>query len=278
VPYYFVPRALSNVSTTFGSFAGIDPAAIATVTNAKPAPLAGDADFYAWGLGPKHDDRFAHLLPSDAADIVRAVGVQSFPGPTAGSTVMVFAVNAYNRVSNAASSEYDIYVDVDGDGKDDYVVVSADEGAVLLGDNNGFTGSFVFSTRSPGASIVFDAVAPTDSSVTLLPVLGSQLCRKDEPCLGPTSNPRIMYHFVGFDRNGGVDVGLEVAKFNVWNNAISTGGFVAGVLPGATNTTNVVSVNSAEWALTPAKGLMIVTFDNASGAGEAQLIDVDVKK
>ncbi|HEX6794960.1 MAG TPA: S8 family serine peptidase [Casimicrobiaceae bacterium] len=278
VPYYLVSRGLSNVSTTVGNFAGPDPSSVATVTNAKHTPLAGDADFYAWGLGPKHDNRFSQLLQSNAADIIRAVGVQSFPGPTAGSTVMVFAVNTYNRVSNAAANEYDIYVDVDGDGTDDYVVVAADEGAVLAGDNNGVVGSFVFSTRSAGASLVFDGTAPTDTAVTLLPVLGSQLCRRNEPCLGPASNPRITYHSIGFDRNGNVDVGLDTAKFNVWNNAISTGGFVGGLAPGATDATNVISVNSAEWAQTPAKGLMVVTFDNPSGAGEAQLIGVDVKK
>ena len=41
--------------------------------------------------------------------------------------------------------------------------------------------------------------------------------------------------------------------------------------------TNTIAVNSAEWSKTPAKGLMIVTFDNASGEDEAQLIDVTVK-
>ena len=278
VPYYFVPRALSNVSTSIGGLKGADPSTVATVTNGKMAPLAGDADFYAWGLGPKHDNRLLSVLPDGAADIIRAVGAQSFPGPTADSTVIVFAVNSYDRVSNAASNEYDLYVDVDGDGTDDYVVVAADEGAVLAGDANGITGSFVFSLRSGSGSIDFDAVAPTDSSVVLLPVLGSQLCVAGEPCLGPTSNPRISYHSIGFDRNGAVDIGTELAKFNVWNNAISTGGFAGAVAPGATDKTNVISVNSAEWARTPAKGVMVVTFDNASGAGEAQLLPVDVKK
>ena len=38
-----------------------------------------------------------------------------------------------------------------------------------------------------------------------------------------------------------------------------------------------VSFASAESKLTPALGLMVVTFDNKSGADEAQLIRVDVK-
>ena len=40
----------------------------------------------------------------------------------------------------------------------------------------------------------------------------------------------------------------------------------------------MIQIDSAEWARTPAKGVMIVTLDNKSGADEAQLIDVKIKK
>ena len=63
------------------------------------------------------------------------------------------------------------------------------------------------------------------------------------------------------------------AKFNAWSSSISQGGFVT-VAPGATDATTVISVNSAESNLTPALGVMVVTFDNKSGADEAQLIRV----
>src|SRR5260221_1466055 len=147
-------------------------------------------------------------------------------------------------------------------------------------------GSFVFSKRSPGASIAFFASAPTDSSTVLLPVLSSQLCRKNEPCLCPSvlvcpagvpPNPRLTYHAESFDlANGGSKVVAGSAKYNAWSSSISQGGFVT-VAPGATDATTVISVNSAESALTPALGVMVVTFDNKSGADEAQLIKVDVK-
>jgi hypothetical protein len=64
----------------------------------------------------------------------------------------------------------------------------------------------------------------------------------------------------------------------VWNNAITTGGFAYQVAPGASDTLNVIQINSAEWALTPALGVMVVSTDNKSGAEEAQLIKVDSKK
>ncbi|RDI73476.1 Subtilase [Gaiella occulta] len=266
VPYYLVPRALSDVATKIGKLKGVNPSTTATVTNAHGA-IGGDADFYAWGL---EDGKDKGKVSND----VRAIGAQSFPWD-ATRQLLVFAVNTHDRWSNPSTNEFDIYVDVDNDGVDDYVVVGVDQGAVQTGSFNGRLGSFVFSTRSGGASIGFLAQAPTDSSTALLPLLSSQLCRSGEPCLSG-ANPRITYHAVSYDlQNGGVDVVDGSAKFNVWSSAISQGGFQT-VAPGG-SASEPIAVNSAEWALTPAKGLMVVSLDNRSGAGEAQLIKVKVK-
>ena len=275
VPYYLVPRVRSNVSTVIGKLAGVDPSTVATVTNRKGA-IAGDADFYAWGILDGQDNNGLHR--NDARSVtndVRAIGAQSFDDG-AGGRFVVFAVNTWNRWSNASTNEFDIDVDVDGDGIDDYVVVGVDYGAVTTGEFNGQMGAFVFSTRSAGASIISLATAPTDGSVAELPVHSSQLCRSGEPCLS-ASHPRFSYHAASFDLvNGGVDVVNGVGHFNPWTNAISTGGF-ATVAPNGSDTSNAIAVNSAEFALTPALGLMVVTLDNQSGAPQAQLIPVSVK-
>jgi hypothetical protein len=286
VPYYLVPRALSDVQTRIGTLAGANPSTVATVTNRR-GPIAGDADFYAWGLFDRRMDDLDAQDEQDgdntgkASNDVRAIGVQSFPNGTTADLdrrFLVFAVNTYNRWSNAATNEFDIYVDVDGDGIDDYIIVGADIGAVTTGSFDGRLGSFVFSTRSPGASgTVFLAQAPTDSSTALLPARSSQLCRTGEPCLSKTANPRLTYHAVSFDLvNGGSKVVAGAAKYNAWSSSISQGGFVT-VAPGQTDASTTISVDSAEAARTPALGLMVVTFDNKSGAEEAQLIPVSVK-
>jgi hypothetical protein len=174
--------------------------------------------------------------------------------------------------------------DVDGDGTDDYIVAGVDQGAVQLGSFNGAMGAFVFSTRSPGAAINFLASAPTDSSTALLPVLSTALCRtaplpdgSREPCLSQATNPRFSYRAVSFDLlSGAVKEVAGSAKFNAWSSSISTGDFVT-VAPNATDANTKISVNSAEWAQTPALGLMVVTHDNKSGSGEAQLIPVTVE-
>jgi subtilisin family serine protease len=265
VPYYLVPRAQSDISTTIGTLSGANPSTVATVTNTHGA-IPASADFYAWGLqGTKSKG-------GKGSNDVRAIGTQSFDWDGT-QKLLVFAVNTYSRWSSPSSNEFDIYVDVDGDGADDYIVVGVDQGAVQTGTFNGIMGSFVFSTRSPGASINFLATAPTDRSIAEIAALTSQLCRAGEPCLN-AANPRITYHAVSFDLlNGG---SLEVpglAKFNVWSNAVSTGGFAV-VAPGGSDTSNTIAVDSAEFAVTPAKGLMVVTLDNASGEPEAQLIDL----
>ena len=106
VPYYFVPRARSDVKSVLGTLKGKDPSASVTVTN-KKGMIPGDADFYAWGLA---DDQESVSASAD----VRAIGTQSFSFPSATDAdrrLLVFAVNTFNRWSTASTNEFDIYVD-----------------------------------------------------------------------------------------------------------------------------------------------------------------------
>jgi subtilisin family serine protease len=279
VPYYLVPRPRADINTDLGKLQGTNPSTTATVTN-KKGVVPGDADFYAWGLLDGLD--ILNPRKTDVRNVtndVRAIGTQSFPFPTGSDPngqAIVFAVNTWTRWSNASTNEFDIYVDVDGDGVDDYIVVGVDQGALTTGSFSGVQGAFVFSTRSAGASEMFLAQAPTDGSTELIPILSSQLCRTGEPCLS-ASNPRFSYHAVSFDLvYGGTDTVVGTGHFNPWTNAISTGGFVT-VAPGGSDSTTGIAVNSAEAALTPFLGLMVVSLDNKSGFGEAELLFVKTK-
>lgn len=269
VPYYLVPRALSGVnvqmqkSVTTGS-----PTTNAKVSNPS-GPITGTADFYAWGIDSAKDKALA-------SNDVRGVGVQSFPF-SATRQLSVFAVNTWNRWSNASTNEFDIFVDVDpanGNG-DDYIVVGVDQGAVQAGVFNGRMAAFVFSTRSAGAAVDFFATAPTDSSTALLPVLSNRLCRTSEPCLS-AANPRFSYHINSFDLNGGsVDAVPGVGKYNAWSSSISQGDFAA--VPMGGSGTFPITINPAEWAMTPALGVMVVSLDNKAGKEEAALLPLELK-
>jgi hypothetical protein len=262
VPYYLVPRSLSQIISASDNRPVKAPKVPGNfnVRLQNRGAVAGDADFYAWGLEDKKDKTVG------SSDI-RAVGVQSFPS----DGVMAFAVNTHERWSNAAANEFDLPVDVNNDGAADYIVVGADQGAVQTGTANGRVGVFVFSARSGGASIAFLANDPTDSSTLVLPVLISQLCRAGEPCLN-AANPRFSYGAVSFDGNGNADEVDGTAKFNPFTSAISTGAFQT-LAPGAF-ASQQITVDQAEWAQTPTKGVMVVSVDDKSGQEEADLLEI----
>lgn len=276
VPYYLVPRGLSNVAATVAApFGPTAPAGSATLTNAGGA-LAGSADFYAWGIND--------LSEAKGETDLRAAGVQSFACASVfgafcqtGERFMVFAVNTWQRWSNAAVNEYDVLVDVDRDGIDDFVVVAADQGLVEAGSRNGQLRTYVFNLRTGAGSAIFAGAIRTDNSTVLLPVLSRQFAAhaaSGTPGLTAAS-PRFNYTVDIFAGRDGIDdLGSARGSFNAFTSAISTGQFAA-VAPGATVSVPV-SVNAAEWAQTPALGLMVVVLDNAAGAAEARLITVPI--
>src|SRR5581483_6524752 len=270
VPYYVVPRALSEEDVRAAGGPRLKPSSpstTVTVLNRRGAAIAGNGDFYAWGIA---DGRDRGRLSSD----VRAVGVQAFQdagGP--GDPLIVFGVSTFDRWSTASSDEFDLGVDVDPQNAngDDYVVTGVDFGAVTTGSFTGQYGAFVFSTRSPGASFLPPAFtfAPTDSSTLTLPILADMLCRPGEPCLS-ASNPRFSYHVTGIDiGSGSIDAVPQTAKFNAFSPSISTGAFLGPIAPGASAQTTV-SIDPVEWAQTPALGELVLTTDNDAGSDEAQ--------
>jgi minor extracellular serine protease Vpr len=258
VPYYLVPRALSQVVTApLGRLSASQPAVQALVLNPAGA-IAGAADFYTWGLQDGDDN----LVAND----VRAVGVKGVDDPTLGRLV-VFAVSTQRRWSNAAVSEYDVLLDTNGDGVDDHAVVGADFGNVTAGSFDGRMGAFVFDLATGAASIFFFATAPTDSSTLLLPVPASALGLS-------AANPRFTYGAAAFSTEGLGDDPVEGrAAFNAFTPALSASPDAVTVARND-HTTVDLSLNAAEAQQTPFLGFMVVSFDNASGAREAQLIPV----
>jgi minor extracellular serine protease Vpr len=86
------------------------------------------------------------------------------------------------------------------------------------------------------------------------------------------ANPRLTYSAQVFNLLDGSSAALPgKASFNAFTPAISNAMFVP-VAPNAT-TTVPVAVDPAEWAKTPALGLMVVIQDNRAGAPQARLIE-----
>lgn len=254
VPYYGVLRPQAAVA------AAISPRlssrwtqAYARLTNTS-TELAGTADFYAWGHDDANDDQ-------GYVDI-RAAGVQSFASGT--DQIIVFAVNTHRAWSTASLIEFDIPVDTNGDGEADYVVIGIDQGLLGTGAFTGRVLSAVLNLSTGAISAQFFAVAPTNGSTILLPVTAAQLGLTAE-------SPRFTYSVATFDLDSAdTDSTATSAGFNAFSSAVSQGDYLA-VAPGAVEFVPV-SLDTAEQALTPALGHMIVTLDNRGGSREAALI------
>jgi minor extracellular serine protease Vpr len=256
LPYYLVTHARSTVDATLRD--GKNPSV--RLTN-RQGVIAGNGDFYSWGLSNKQSKPSVIEPGFDP----RAVGVQSNL-ISATDSVLVFAINTYGRFSNAAQGEFDIYIDVDGDGVYDFVLFSGDTGIVEnLGEATGQLATFLVDLKAGTEVVEFAGDAPFDGSTIELPVLASDLG------ISPT-NPRFTYTMNAFDNNGGeVDLAGK-ASFNAFAPALSNALFVP---VGPNLTVDVpVSINKAEFKLTPPLGFMVVTEDNVSGESQANLLKV----
>jgi minor extracellular serine protease Vpr len=254
LPYYLVTHARSTVDATLRD--GKTPSV--RLSN-RQGVISGNGDFYAWGLSNKETKAI------DAGFDPRAVGVQSNP-ISATDSVLVFAINTYGRFSNAAQGEFDIYIDVDGDGVYDYVLFSGDTGVVEgLGEATGQLATFLFNLKTGSEIVEFLGDAPFDGSTIEMPVLASDLG------ISPT-NPRFTYTMNAFDNIGGeVDL-TGTASFNAFTPALSNALFVP---VGPNLVVDVpVSIDKAEFKKTPALGFMVVTEDNVSGETQANLLRV----
>jgi subtilisin family serine protease len=269
VPYFLVARARSEVEAKFasGDFGPARPSTTAEVRNHSSA-VTGTADFYAWGLRGKNRKASTAGL--------RAVGVQSLNAqdvglPASVGKILVFAVNVFHPWTTPVLNEYDILLDVNGDGKFDFAVVS-------VGLASGRVRVNIFDlSKSPAAAVkqtvVFGATAPTNESTILMPIVAADVGIK-------ASNPRFAYAAQGFDgftgdfdflgENADGTITADAGRFNAFNNAVSTGAFA--VVGPRSRASVPLTINPTEFAATPALGVMVVGIENSSGRAEANLL------
>jgi minor extracellular serine protease Vpr len=134
--------------------------------NFSPAK-AGDFDIFALtGTSPRIPRKD---LPEDGDDFavtdIAAVGVRLVEG-----AYLQFAVNTYGRRAHPAyPAEFDIDIDTNGDGKPDYVVFTAENGAATAGAGaTGQTLVFVGNLTTGTATAFFYADADLDSGNVIL--------------------------------------------------------------------------------------------------------------
>ncbi len=262
VPYYMVPQEVSNVDVHSVNTYQLRRSGHTnvTVTNGRWVAATGTADWYDWGIKDKRD----HGLKSDD---LKAVGVQSFPTAPApsgdGTGLLDFAIATNHRWSNAAMDEFDIFVDVNGDGVPDYDVVAADYGGLSTGELDGVDAVAVFDLNEGGGTINYLADAPTDSSTMVLPVDFAELTDASPSTSLGGANQRITYSIVATGLTDGTqDTGDNTAVFDPFSPAVDTGMF--DVLPPGGSAVETLTVNPAELVKSPSLGWMIVSHENES--------------
>ena len=295
VPYYLVPNAISHANVKLdGGQLTESATATATVTNSRGA-ASGLVDWFAWGLANGPDKNFESNANNDTtAELgsagLRAAGVQSYPterAPSTGGTGWLqFAIGTTARWSNPSENEFDIFLDVNGDGIPDYAVIVADIGLLTTGSSNGQDGVAVIPLKVVGGSLVsagpasirYTAGATTDGSSIEAAVDFSQLCRSGFPCLSP--NTAITYTVQSFGlTNGTFDSFAGSAKFNAFTPVFTTpGGSTTVSVPANGTATFAVTYNATQAAKTPVLGVMVVSQNNPNRngiGGQIQLIPVN---
>jgi minor extracellular serine protease Vpr len=301
VPYYVVPKAVSrtNVRLSAGQLTE-NGSATATITNRGGAAI-GFADIFNWGLasastdgdnneGTNNDGANKSTLGSAG---LLAAGVQSYPTQPAfsggGTGWINFAISTTARWSNASENEFDILIDVNGDGIPDYNVVVADLGALTTGSFNGLDAVAVFPVQvvsgaivpSGAGSIRYLAGAPFNGTTMEIPVDFSQLSRSGHPAVSAATP--ISYTVLSFGlQSGARDSFSTSASFNVFmpvittaNQAFTLNGEGNVVAPNVT-ALDKVTYDAAQAAKTPILGVMVVSQNNANrGGSQTQLLAIN---
>jgi minor extracellular serine protease Vpr len=284
VPYLQVPAASSDLQIDGVNNAHLKTgSATATLTNNHGAAF-GVADWFAWGLKGKH----SKTLGSD--DLLSA-GIQSFPTAPApsgrGTGWLLFGIGVAHRWSNPAENEFDVLVDVNGDGIPDYDVIAIDLGALTTGSFNGQSAIAVAPLDASGNvagafSIRYLTGANFNGTTMELPVDFGQLCRAGFACISSTTP--VAYTAVSFGlTDGTTDSFGATATYNLFHPVFS-----ANYTPGAgdedvvapnTTATDSITVDKTQWALTPQLGLLALSQNNVTdnNRNEAFTFKADLK-
>jgi len=171
VPWHVLPRKSAGVSATTSVNLGGSGSGVMTLSNAAGA-IAGQTDVFA--LTGTSAQSSTVLPPYGGGQVLvdlKAVGVR--PASSGGNLVVQFAVAGFgSRAHPSYPAEFDIYVDANNDGVDDYVIYNTENGGF------GVTGQTVITVvnLSSNASITrFFASADLNSSNLIATVLASDI-------------------------------------------------------------------------------------------------------
>jgi minor extracellular serine protease Vpr len=281
VPYYVVPTAASAVKARINTTKLAKNGTANALVSNKTGGTFGFADWF--GLGGT-----SPLSSTDigSADLL-AAGVQSFPD----EGLVEFALKVSKPWTNPAEDEFDIYVDVNGDGYPDYDVLAVNFAALnAAAPNLGVVSVCPFNINHTGALLLSRcrtqelSEAFFNGTTMELPVLDSQLERSAVPDIA--AGVPITYSVFSFDRNGGTDAigsydsetGLmtPAGSFDAFTPAFSNGtSYEGGDFVGAGSTTlDPLTIDPAQWAATPQQGFLVLMQNNRGHGNSDESVNI----
>jgi minor extracellular serine protease Vpr len=283
IPWMVLPQGTSSVDALTGSrtpWTGSGNVIRSSIDVRNRGLHDGIADVYSWGL----TDGNERMGSSD----MRAGGVQTTPASVCDSSAdpsdrcLIFAINTWQRWSTASEDEFDVSIDLNGDGLEDYFVIGIDAG-VVFDALYGIPLSVVVDAATGGIVSLYFAGASTNGSTILLPVLASDI--------GLKAGKRTTFHYLASsysiaDGSGtalqadlmttGSDPsqGSEWATYNAFRPVTNNGTFRA-VGPGDDQTVKLALDRGRYQPRGHGDlGWMIVSLDDRAGPSQADLVSV----
>jgi subtilisin family serine protease len=171
VPWHILPHKAANVLPSPASITlNTAPSTTLALDNTTGAANGQVDAFSLTGIGTQFPSSVLPA-PGDNFEVInlRAAGARlvciSNPCATAANFGVQFAINTFGQRSHPdVPAEFDVHIDADSDGNDDFIIFNEDIGLFSTGADSGQNGVFVFDVAAGISTLVAYAVADLDSA------------------------------------------------------------------------------------------------------------------
>jgi len=266
VPWHVLPRKAAETSTDL-------------IASGKPGPSlklrnkgieAGDYDVFSLtGLGRKAP-RSDQPKPGESFALVdlRAVGVRHLPAAIYGADYLEFAISTFGRRAHPNyPAEFDIYIDSNGDGVDDFVVFNAENGGFSAsGQNLVFVANLA--TGAPATAVFYtDADLNSGNAIFTVPMNSSA----GSVNVGVAPGTTMTFSVFAFDNyfTGNLTDAIEGMRFTPGSPRFGVVGDPFGSVPSKTTAMLGVTTATLPGTTSSELGLLMMYRRNAGTEAEA---------
>ncbi len=171
VPFHVLPRKASQVAADITTLAipdfGVDAAQSFILRNGAPLPATAEV------FALMEDNPADPAIPNSGHDI-QHVGVRTYADSHFGD-IVEFGIKTYGSRPHPIDVEFDIYVDADQDGVDEYLVVNGDLGLLQGSAPDGRNVTAVFDLSTGRGRLEFFTATDLNSANMILPVQAAHI-------------------------------------------------------------------------------------------------------